>query len=216
MIFCRVYIFGLILLCLAVSAGAQSAQPAVSSASYTGIVVDCSGSQRLQMDHIVGLIKQFTDTMQSGDEAFVVRFVDPARTSVVQELTAEKSDLNDAAEGLYVEAGQTSLFDAVNYSAKYFVKSKPSANDGVQSLILISSGDDRWNSKPVDEVVSFLKDEKIRVFAIGLSDLKVSTKTLDRLSKDTGGKSYTPRTSAEISNAVIDIVKLIRGANTNR
>lgn len=209
-------ISALVLSCFMGTARSQTAQTnAAPSPVYTGIVVDCSASQRLQMDHVVSVIKQFGEAMLSGDEAFVVRYVDPAKTAVVQEFTSEKTDLTDAAEGLYVEAGQTSLYDAVDYSAKYLAKAKPAANDAVQSLILISSGDDRWNSKSVDETLSLLKDQRIRVYAIGLSDLKVSPKTLDRLTKETGGKTYAPKTTVELSNSVIDIIKSLRGGTAS-
>jgi von Willebrand factor type A domain. len=168
--------FGLILLCLVGAANSQSAPTAAAtSAVYTGIVVDCSGSQRLQMDRVVSVIKQFADAMQDGDAAFVVRYVDPARTSVVQDLTREKSDLNDAAEGLYVEGGQTSLFDAVDYAARYFAKNKAATSGGSLMLILISSGEDKADTKSIDETLSRLRDQRLRVYAIGLSDLKVTT-----------------------------------------
>ena len=163
----------------------------------------------MQIDRVVSVIKQFTETMQPGDEAFVVRYVDPARTSVVQELTNVKSDINDAAEGLYVEGGQTSLFDAVEYAAKYFAKNK--ADGSSPTLILISSGEDK-GEKSVDEALALLKEQQIRVYAITVSDLKVSPKSLERLSRDTGGKSYVPRTTADLSNAVIDITKSMHGA----
>lgn len=204
--------FGLILLCLVGAANSQSAPTAAAtSAVYTGIVVDCSGSQRLQMDRVVSVIKQFADAMQDGDAAFVVRYVDPARTSVVQDLTREKSDLNDAAEGLYVEGGQTSLFDAVDYAARYFAKNKAATSGGSLMLILISSGEDKADTKSIDETLSRLRDQRLRVYAIGLSDLKVTTRLLDRLTRDTGGKTFVPRTTAELSNAVVDIAKSMRG-----
>jgi VWFA-related protein len=202
----------LTLVCLVGAANAQSAPTAAAaSAVYTGIVVDCSGSQRLQMDRVVSVIKQFADAMQDGDAAFVVRYVDPARTSVVQDLTREKSDLNDAAEGLYVEGGQTSLFDAVDYAARYFAKNKAATSGGSSMLILISSGEDKADTKSIDETLSRLREQQLRVYAIGLSDLKVTTKLLDRLTRDTGGKTFVPRTTAELSNAVVDIAKSMRG-----
>jgi Mg-chelatase subunit ChlD len=164
------------------------------------------------MDRVVSLIKQFVEAMQDGDEAFVARYVDPARTSVVQEFTREKSDLNDAAEGLYVEGGQTSMLDGIEYAARYLAKSKPAANGGSPTLILISSGEDKSSSNTVDQTLSLLKEKRIQVYAIGLSDLKVSTKVLEHLSKGTGGKMYVPRTIADLSNAVLDITKSMRGA----
>ena len=202
------YTFALVLLCLVGVAASQSPPTAApTSAVYTGIVVDCSGSQRLQMDRVVSVIKQFSEAMQDGDEAFVVRYVDPARTSVVQDLTKERSELNDAAEGLYVEGGQTSLFDAVDYTARYFAKSKAAGSGAMSTLILISSGEDKADTRSIEETLSRLKDNQIRVYTIGLSDLKVSTKLLDRLARDTGGKMFVPRTAAELSNAVAEITK---------
>jgi len=211
MFFRTAILTGLISLCLVSAASSQTAQttPAAGPPVFTGIVVECSGTQRMQMDRVVSVIKQFAEAMQTGDEAFVVRYVDPTRTSVVQELTKERSDLNDAAEGLYVEGGQTSLYDALEYAAKYFAKNK--ASGGSPTLILISSGEDK-NDKSAEGTLSLLKEQQIRVYSIGISDLKVSPKSLERLSRDTGGRSYVPRTTAELSNAVIDITKSMHGA----
>jgi Mg-chelatase subunit ChlD len=117
---------------------------------------------------------------------------------------------------LYVEGGQTSLFDAVDYAVKYLSKNRPVADRGLPTLILISSGEDRSNSKSIDDALSAIKEQQVRVFTIGLSDLKVSTRSLDRLSKENGGKAYVPRTTAEISNAVIDILKLMRGVTAGK
>src|SRR6476659_8950917 len=93
---------GLISLCLVSGADSKVTRPTAAAGPpvYTGIVVECSRTQRMQMDRVVSVIKQFAEAMQTGDEAFVVRYVDPARTSIVQDMTKEKSDLNDAAEGL--------------------------------------------------------------------------------------------------------------------
>lgn len=207
---------GLILLCLIGTASSQTAESiAPASPIFTGIVVDCSGSQRLQMDRVVGIVKQYVEAMQDDDQAFVVRYIDPARTSVVQEFTKEKSDLNDAAEGLYVEGGQTSLLDAVGYAARYLAKNKP-APDGLSTLIVISSGEDKASGNSVDEILSVLKEQQVRIYAIGLSDLKVSNKILDRLSKDTGGKAFTPRTVADLSNSVLEILRSLRGGATGK
>ena len=205
---------GLILLCVCGTGIAQSAQPSPQSPVYTGIVVDCSGSQRLQMDRVVNLIKQYIEAMQDGDQTFIVRYVDAGKITIAQELTTQKAELTDTAEGLYVEGGQTAMSDAIEYAAKYFGKSKQAQNGGV--LILISSGDDRNSAKTIDDAVSALKGQQLRLYAIGLSDLKVSTKNLDRLTRDTGGKTFVPRTTDDLSNAIQEINRSIRGAAGNK
>lgn len=211
----RVAVFtGLILLCLVGFAASQTAQAGAASPVYTGIIVDCSGSQRLQMDKVVNVIKQYVDAMQDGDQAFIVRYVDAGKITLAQDLTGEKSELIDTAEGLYVEGGQTAMSDAVEYAAKYFGKNKQSQTGGV--LILISSGEDRNSARSIDDTIGALKEQQLRVFTIGISDLKVSTKLLDRLAKDTGGKAFVPRTVSDFSNTVLDITRSIRGVPANK
>jgi hypothetical protein len=210
-----VIIIGSILLCLTGTAISQTASTnAQTSPVFTGIVVDCTGTQRLQMDRVVGLIKNYVESMQEGDEAFVVRYVDAGKISVAQDMTKEKSDLDDAAEGLYVEAGQTAMLEAVNRAAKYLAENSPAESSRV--LLLVGSGEDRGSVKSIDDAVSTLKEQKVRVFAIAISDLKVSTKLLDRLTRDTGGRTITPRTVAELSNAVVDMIRSIRGEPASR
>ena len=61
------------------------------SAATIAIVVDCSGSLRLQLDKTVSLIKQIAESMRPGDEAFIVRFVSVDKISVTQDLTHSRS-----------------------------------------------------------------------------------------------------------------------------
>jgi VWFA-related protein len=188
----------------------QSKPPSTESPLTVGILVDCSGSQRLQLDRTIGLVKQLSEAFGPEDQAFMVRFVDAAKISIVQEFTNQKSDLEDAAEGLYIEGGQTAILDAVDRSARYFAKNDPSNGTSSRALVLITDGEESGSGKRSDETVALLKDSQLKVYAIGLSDLKVSTKLLDKLTKETGGKLFTPRTTAEISNSVLEMIKLMR------
>src|SRR5690349_2256679 len=90
----------LLVLCLASFAAAQdttAARPeAPVNAVTLGVVVDCSGSQRLQLENMVTAIKQISETLTENDRAFVVRFVDPGKISVIQDTTTNKSEIADA------------------------------------------------------------------------------------------------------------------------
>ena len=207
----------LLVLCLATLTAAQestTARPEATGNSVTlGIVLDCSGSQRLQLDHMLSAVKQISETLTENDRAFLVRFVDAAKISVVQELTSNRDEIVDAADSVYIEGGQTAVIDAVYVSAKYLAKNDNSAGS-TRVFLLISDGDDRGSGKKLDDTVAFLKENQIKVFAIGISDLKVSSKVLDRFSKETGGKTFLPRTTVDLSNAIVSIAKLMRGAAT--
>ena len=202
----------ILLLMLLIAAGvcAQSdAAKVVSAPVYIGIAVDCSGPQRLQLDRTIGAMKQIVAAMHGDDQAFVLKFIDAAKTSVVQDLTSAKPELNDAADALYVEAGRTAITDAVAGSVDYFEENKETSV-GNRVLILITNGEDRGSIKKPEEVAALLKEHQVRVFAIAVSDLPVSTKLLDRFTKETGGKTFVPRVPADLSNAVSDIIKALR------
>ena len=47
-----------------------------------------------------------------------------------------------------------------------------------------------------------MKDQKIRIYAVAMAEGKPVVKLLDRLTKETGGKSFVPKNTAELSEAV--------------
>jgi VWFA-related protein len=205
----------LLVVCLASPVAAQDATSAMpttpTNAVTLGILVDCSGSQRLQLDSMISAVKQIGETLAENDRAFVVRFVDAGKISIVQEFTNSKAEIEETAESLFIEGGQTAIIDAIDRSARYVAKNDKDPS-GSRVFILISDGEDRSSGRKADETVALLKENQIKVFAIGLADLKVSTKLLDKFAKETGGKAFMPRNTSELSNAVITIAKMMRGA----
>jgi VWFA-related protein len=191
--------------------GTAATPTAPTNAVTLGILVDCSGSQRLQLDNMISAVKQIGETITESDRAFMVRFVDAGKISIVQEFTNNKAEIEETAESLFIEGGQTAIIDAVDRSARYVAKNDKDAT-GSRVFIVISDGEDRSSGKKADETIALLKENQIKVFAIGLADLKVSTKLLDKLAKETGGKAFMPRNTSELSNAVIAIAKIMRGA----
>ncbi len=174
-----------------------------------GLVVDNSGSFRLLLDKVIDVVTGVVKENGADDEAFLLTFVDTPKIVLRQEFTSSKSDLNDAAQNMFVEGGQTAILDAVKISAEYLVKN--AHNSGrARSLVLVTDGEDRESGAKVDDVLRLLKDQNIRVFVIALADGKVFTKLIDRLTKETGGKKVTPRTKAEIMAAAVEISLAIR------
>jgi VWFA-related protein len=205
----------LLAVCLAPTVLAQETKPDIpakpADAVTLGILVDCSGTQRLQLENTLSAVKQLSETIGENDRAFIVRFVDAGKFSIVQEFTNNKDEINDSGDGLYIEGGFTALIDAVDRSARYLKRNESNLPVN-RAFVLISDGEDQGSGKKFEDTIALLKENQIKVFAIGISDLKVSTKLLDRFAKETGGRTFTPRTIAELSNAVITIAKLMRGA----
>ena len=81
------------------------------------LVIDNSGSLRMQLDKVIEASKTIVGTNRPGDETSVVRFVSSDKIEIVQDFTPKKVDLNDALDNLYIEGGQTAIIDAVYLTA---------------------------------------------------------------------------------------------------
>jgi Ca-activated chloride channel homolog len=207
-------IFLFLVFALAVSAqekdsGAGGAPKSAVAVSY-GIVVDNSGSYRSLLDKIVEITKDIAEENAGDDETFLVRFTSTEKIKILQELTFRKDDVHSAADEMFIEGGLTAILDAVLFSAKYLAENAHGEPARRKALILISDGDERQSKAKIEEVLKFLKDNQIRVYAFGLSDEKLSTKVLDRLTKETGGRTFVPKTRAEIPATVKDLNAALR------
>jgi len=203
------------LLCLSIvnsvaqdkDAGKQKNETTPVSISY-GIVVDNSGSYRTLLDGIIEAVKNIVNDNKADDETFLVRFIDTDKIYLSQDFTPDKNLIRDAADEMYIEGGKTAILDAVYFSAKHLsANAEPNRR---RVLVLITDGEDRQSRVKLEEVLKFLKDEKIQVFSIGLSDEKVYTKLLDKLAKETNGKTFTPKNRAEIQTVIKELTAVIR------
>jgi hypothetical protein len=173
-----------------------------------GLVIDNSGSFRKLLEDVIQFVEKVTDDHKSADEAFFVRFVGPDRIKLDQEFTSSRSDIMDSAEAMYIEAGQTALIDAVRSAGVYFLEN--ARPNGIRSVILVTDGDDRASISKPDEAIKILKDAKIRVFAVAVSDEKVQTKFLERLTRETGGKLFTLKSKGELRTIAGEVAAAIR------
>jgi VWFA-related protein len=175
-----------------------------------GIVVDNSGSYRMIMDKVVELVKDIVEENKEGDETFLVSFISTDKIKLQQGFTERKGDIHDAADQMYIEGGLTAIVDALYFAAKYLVKNANGEPDRRKILIIVTDGEERQSRAKYEELAAFLKDEKISVYAVGVADGKVFTKILDKVTKETGGKVYTPKTGAEIQAAIKSLASDIR------
>jgi len=175
-----------------------------------GIVVDNSGSYRMIMDKVVELVKDIVEENKEGDETFLVSFVSTDKIKLQQDFTERKGDIHDAADQMYTEGGLTAIVDALYFSAKYLVKNANGEPGRRKILIIVTDGEERQSRAKYEELAAFLKDESVSVYAVGVADGKVFTKILDKVTRETGGKVYTPKTGAEIQAAVKSLASDIR------
>ena len=195
---------------------AQKASPKTSEVveqpipvSY-GLVIDNSGSYRPLIEKVIQLVGDIVEENKAEDETFLVTFVDTAKIVLRQDFTFRKSDLHDATENMYIEGGLTAILDAVNFSARHLAENSRSEPGRTRVLVLVTDGDERASASKLDDVIKVLKDANIKVFVVGIADGKLYTKIIDRLTKETGGAKYAPKTRAEISAVVKELAAAIR------
>jgi Mg-chelatase subunit ChlD len=192
------------------SISAQTVVPSAPKPVKYGIVVDSSGSMRMLLEDAVAMVKSIVDENQPGDQTFLVRFVSSDKIVLVAEMSTRKDEIKDAADQIYIEGGQTAILDALQFSSTYLNEKEPDLTAS-KALILITDGDERGSSTKAEKLVEQLKQSDIRVFVIGISDLKVETKTLDKLVKGTAGKIFLPRGGTERRSAAKAVASAIRG-----
>ena len=71
------------------------------------LVIDNSGSLRSQLEKVIDAGKMIVATNRPDDETSIIRFVSREKISIEQPFTANKADLNDALDNLFIEGGQT-------------------------------------------------------------------------------------------------------------
>lgn len=175
-----------------------------------GLIVDNSGSFRTILERVITSANSIIDNSREGDEGFLVTFVDTAKIKLRQEMTDDRQSLKDSADNMFIEGGPTAILDAVMFSAKYLSKNAKADAERSRALILITDGDDRESATSIDDALKILKANKIRVFVLGLYDEKFYGKVVDRLTKETGGAKFVPKTPKEVSAAVSSLADAIR------
>lgn len=179
--------------------------PAAKSLDY-GLVIDNSGSFRTIFEEVIQTARTIAESNNPDDQTFVVRFVDSSKIHLMQDFTASIDELQTAAEEMFIEGGQTAILDSVYFSAKHLAENKPASSGRERILILITDGEDRQSAAKIEDVIKFLKTEKIKIYALGLSDGKIYKNLLEKLAKESGGKSFMVEKRSELKNIVKTLI----------
>ena len=175
-----------------------------------GLVVDNSGSFRTLLDKVITVVSDVVEENAAEDETFLVTFVDTPKIVLRQEFTYRKSELNDAAQNMFIEGGQTAILDAVKSSADYLAKYARTDTGRARAIVLVTDGEERASETKIEDVIKLLKDQNIRVFVIAMAEGKVFTKILDRLTKETGGSIVMPKSVTGLGDAAKQVSAAMR------
>ena len=190
------------------------------------LVIDNSGSLRFQLEKVIEASKTIVSTNRPEDETGVIRFVSTEKIEILQDFTSSREDLNDALDNMFIEGGPTSIIDAVYLSAQKvddYKKTRSSADRKRRALILVSDGEDRSSYYKEEQLFKMLDEADVQIYAIGFIDdldndgnfirkspQKKAKNFLSRLATQTGGKSYFPKSVAELPTIAKDIARELR------
>ena len=162
------------------------------------------------LENVIRFVTSVANENTASDEAFLVRFISPEKVTMEQDLTSSKAEIIDAAESMYIEGGQTAILDAISFSGKHLAENARVGEGRAKFLVLVSDGDDRSSISKIEPVIQFLKDNKIKVITVAVSDEKVQTKILDRLSRETGGKMLVLKRASELPGIALEVAATLR------
>ncbi len=177
-----------------------------------GILVDSTGSMRTQFKEVLLIAKSVVDQLHERGPVSIFDFHSEgpghnknAQPKVRIEASQDADLLLKAIDQIYIEGGQTTLLDAIEFMRATLNKQSP---DGHKVIILITDGEDRTSKTTRAQLVEDLRKDKITVFAIGLvQDLKngksKATNLLRTLADETGGRAVI------LESRTFDIDKLV-------
>ena len=190
------------------------------------LVIDNSGSLRQQIEKVIEAGKIIIGTNRPDDESSIVRFVSSDKISIEQDFTANKTDLFDALDDLYIEGGQTAIIDAVYLAAEKvdsYEKSRNPTDLKRRALILVTDGEDRDSFYKEPQLYQLLHESDVQIFVIGFvnelskeggfiskSPQGKAKAFLERLATETGGKTYFPNNVSELNVIAQDIASELR------
>ena len=167
-------------------------------------VLDTSGSMQLEhkLDNAKAILNDFIHKRKN-DRVGLVVFGNIAY--IASPLTFDKKNFSEILSRVYpgIAGGQTAIYDALFLSTTLFKHSL--AKNKI--IILVTDGIDNASTTPKDLVIKTLKQNHIKVYAIGLG-MSVDAKALENISKSTNGKFFWINSANELKKVYNTIDKL--------
>ncbi|HEX9944031.1 MAG TPA: VWA domain-containing protein [Thermoanaerobaculia bacterium] len=169
---------------------------------HAAVAIDVSASMEKSLEKAQAAALQFLQgTIQPKDRAAVITFNDHPTLAV--KFTRDTRALAGGLAGLKAERG-TALYDSLIFSFYTFNGLK-----GRRALLLLSDGKDEGSRFTYEEALEFARRAGVIVYVIGLGE-DVEKKKLARISEETGGRAFFPRSAEELAGIYAAIEEELR------
>jgi Ca-activated chloride channel family protein len=190
-----------------------------------GLAIDTSLSLRNQLQSVMDAAKTIINSNKKGDETFIERFISSDKINVEKEFTANKDELIDAVENLYLEGGQTAVVDGVYLAAEHVAEYRKGDDSDRRrrALIVITDGEDRHSFYTDTQLFQRLREEDVQIYIIGFvneldkesgfikkSPREKAVALINKMATETGGRAFFPQSLSEMPQIANEIVRDLR------
>ena len=171
---------------------------------HVGVLIDNSASMRDSLDIARrAALGFFEQAVTPRDRAAVITFNRFPQLAV--RLTNDLRELGSGLAGLVAE-GQTALYDSLIFSLYHFA-----GVTGQRAILLLSDGKDEVSRFSFEDTLEYARRAGVTIYAIGLGiDEAGVRRRLDRLSTQTGGKSYFVRDPDSLDEIYTNVQRELR------
>jgi VWFA-related protein len=176
-------------------------EPVADLPIHAGVLLDTSSSMAAALgDAERAALQFFSEVLTERDRAAVLTFADEPDLAV-----RFTSSLEILAGGLAAlePRGDTHLWDAVAYALHYF-----SGIRGKRAVVLITDGQDSGSKYQFEDVLEYARRTGVAFYVIGLrvpSRPASAGMLIDRLARETGGRSFRIGRAFELGRVYSDI-----------
>ena len=193
--------------------------PSIQDSLIYGLVMDTSSSFRGSFEDSINAGKMIVN-YQKGNDTFIIRFVSSDKIEVVQDFTNKTDDLKEVLDGLYTEGGSSDITDAIYMSLEKIAEYRKNEIKK-RAIVLITDGDERYSYYTREQLFNLIKETKIKIFTIGFTKINSAQASLtpegqvkainflDRLGKESGGKTFILNSKMELTQVVTEVNKLL-------
>lgn len=164
-----------------------------------GLVIDNSGSMRARRPEVVAAAQEFAKSSNPQDHMFVVNFNHTVSLGLPQNVPFTSNvDALRAAVSAIPAAGNTALYDGLAVALDHL----KTGTANRKALIVISDGGDNASKLSLSQVLRRARASNAEIFTIGVLDDRFAgdnAGVLRRLARVSGGKSYFPASTSQIT-----------------
>jgi len=188
------------------------------------LAIDSSGSVRSLFPTVLESARVIVSNRRPEDEILIERFIGSEKIESMQNFTGDGKLLLTAIDKFFIEKGQSAVIDALYVAANAFAKFNKTSTDRRRVVVIISDGEDRNSFYKPEQLVKFLHQTDVQVFALGLvteldkeaglirkSPRDKAENLLRTVTSETGGRVFFPRNKTELIDSLQQLITDLRG-----